>query len=366
VFILRAPEFYADIRSIHESFDFDLLIADVMFTALPLVKKLLDKPVIAVGVLPLVETSKDLAPAGLGMTPSTSFGGKLLHRGLRFLTDRVLFGKSHRLYRKVIADYGIDCSGNTMDFLVRNSTLFLQSGTPGFEYHRSDLGKNIRYIGALLPLMHARTTGHDIASLAREFRKVILVTQGTIEKDPQKLIIPTLEAFKDSGYLVIATTGGSHTEGLRSRYPQKNIVIADFIPFAEVLPVTDVYVTNGGYGGVMLSIEHHVPMVVAGVHEGKNEINARVGHFRLGVNLKTERPEATQILAGVQEVLENPLYKKNVLRLGNEFRQYVPMELCTHYIREAVEGTSTESEAMQGYATASPVQEPSAMALATK
>ena len=29
-----------------------------------------------------------------------------------------------------------------------------------------------------------------------------------------------------------------------------------------------------GYGGVMLGIENQLPLVVAGLHEGKNEINA--------------------------------------------------------------------------------------------
>jgi UDP:flavonoid glycosyltransferase YjiC (YdhE family) len=48
------------------------------------------------------------------------------------------------------------------------------------------------------------------------------------------------------------------------------------------MPYADVYVTNGGYGGTLLSIQNQLPMVVAGVHEGKNEINARVGYFQTG------------------------------------------------------------------------------------
>jgi hypothetical protein len=129
-FIKRAPEFFEDVKEIHKTFQFDILIADVMFTAIPLVKERLKKPVISIGVLPLIETSKDLAPAGLGLTPSTGFIGKLGYHFLRFLTDKVLFGRSHELYRKILASYGIQIQGNTMDFLVRQSTFFLQSGTP--------------------------------------------------------------------------------------------------------------------------------------------------------------------------------------------------------------------------------------------
>src|SRR5690349_9929703 len=335
VFVHRAPEFYHDIREINETFDFDILIADVMFTALPLVKHLMKKPVIAVGVVPLVETSKDLAPTGLGLIPDNSFLGRQKQRFLRFLTDRVLFGSTHRLYRKVLATHGISARGNTMDFLVKSSTLFLQSGTPGFEYHRSDLGENIRYIGALLPARSRKTEHADLRERARGFRKVILVTQGTVEKDPRKLIIPALEAFKESDCLVIATTGGSGTQDLRSKYQQKNMVIEDFIPFDEVLPFTDVYITNGGYGGVMLSLQNHVPMVVAGIHEGKNEINARVGYFKVGINLETETPTPEQLRKSVRDIFADSSFKKNALRVGSEFRRYNPETLCEKYVYEA-------------------------------
>ncbi len=35
------------------------------------------------------------------------------------------------------------------------------------------------------------------------------------------------------------------------------------------MPKCDVYATNGGYGGVLLSIDHALPMVCAGINEGK-------------------------------------------------------------------------------------------------
>jgi UDP:flavonoid glycosyltransferase YjiC (YdhE family) len=307
-----------------------------MFTAIPLVKKILRKPVISVGVLPLIESSKDLAPSGLGLTPPDSFAKKLGYQLLRFLTDKILFGKSHRLYRKILGTHGIEVKGNTMDFLVRQSTFFLQSGTPGFEYKRSDLGKNIRFIGALLPARASTKPAIDLHAKVRAFKKVILVTQGTIEKDPEKLLVPVLDAYKNTDFLVIATTGGSKTDQLRQRYNYANVIIEDFIPFDQVLPHADVFITNGGYGGVMLAIEHRVPLVVAGIHEGKNEINARVGYFKLGINLKTETPTSARIKSGVSEILANPEYKASTIRLGKEFQQYNPFELCEKYLLEAL------------------------------
>jgi len=83
---------------------------------------------------------------------------------------------------------------------------------------------------------------------------------------------------------------------------------------------------------VMLGIENKLPMVVAGVHEGKNEICARVGYFKLGINLKTEKPTVTQIRKAVEKVFACGRYRKNVERLSKEFRQYHPGELSASHI----------------------------------
>jgi len=336
-FVLRGPEFYEDLREIESSFPFDILIADNCFTGIPYVKQLLEKPVIAIGVIALPETSKDLPPSGLGLTPSYNFFGKRKQDLLRFLTDRFIFGESKKLVDKMYADYGMKVvKGNIFDVICKEADLLLQSGTPGFEYFRSDLGKNIRFIGPLLPHSGRKTRQYQLPGWYRQFKKKILVTQGTVETDVEKIIVPTLEAFKNSDVCVIATTGGSKTEELKKRYSHYNILIEDFIPFDDIMPQCDVYVTNGGYGGVMLGIQNNLPMVVAGVHEGKNEINARVGYFKLGINLRTEKPTASQIKANVELILENKAYKNNVAKLAREFEQYNPALLCEKYANELI------------------------------
>jgi UDP:flavonoid glycosyltransferase YjiC (YdhE family) len=334
-FILRGPEYYADILEIQKDFGFELLIADCAFTGIPFVADKMKLPVVSIGVLPLSETSRDLAPAGIGMTPSYTFAGKIKQRLLRFVADNILFYKANKTLRTVMNKYGIDhLSVNAFDLLAKKSTLLLQSGTPGFEYYRSDLGKNIRFIGALLPYEQKKQTEKWYDEKLKDYKKIVVVTQGTVEKNIEKILVPTLEAFKGTDTLVIATTGGTGTEDLKKRYTQKNLIIEDFIPFADVMPFASVYVTNGGYGGVMLGIENKLPLVVAGVHEGKNEINARIGYFKLGINLKTEWPKPEQIKKAVDEVTGNKIYRNNIIELGKEFYNYNPTELCYKYVLE--------------------------------
>lgn len=196
------------------------------------------------------------------------------------------------------------------------------------------MSRHIYFAGPLIPCNGKRRTEKWHNDKLNKYDKVILVTQGTVEKDVNKLLVPALEAFKNSDCLLIVTTGGCQTAQLKAAYPEKNIIIEDFIPFEDVMPYSDVYLSNGGYGGVLLSIKNGLPMVVAGVHEGKNEINARVGFFNLGVNLRTEKPSVLQLRKSVEEVLANPAYARNVAGLREEFNTYNPGLICeTHVAR---------------------------------
>lgn len=334
VFISRAPEYYADLKDIHKEFPFDAVVTDCTFLAIPFIKHIMKIPVINIGVLPLIESSKDLAPTGLGMQPARSFFGKLKQRILRAIARKVIFGEPNKVLFAILDQYGIPHKRESVfDMSVQQSTVFLQSGTPGFEYPRTDLSSHIRFIGPLLPYSSNQMSSWYDHRLT-QFRKIVLVTQGTVEKDVNKILVPTLEAFKGTDTLVIATTGGSQTEELKQRYQQSNIIIEDFIPFSDIMQHAHVYITNGGYGGVLLSIKNRLPVVVAGVHEGKNEIAARAGYFKIGVNLKTEIPKPAMIRKAVEEIFNNAMYRDNVNTLADEFSKYDPNQLFARYVIE--------------------------------
>lgn len=337
VFLHRAPEFMVDITEIYQDFPFDLLVCDALFSAAPLIKQLLNVPVATIGIVPLSETSKDLPPSGMGLTPARGFFGKRKQDFLRYLTANVLLKPCTDLYNSILQQHGLTPTKHFLfDAFIRSADVYLQSGVPGFEYARRDMSKNVRFVGPLLP--HRKGIRHPFKHYdkLKQYRNVLLVTQGTVERDPEKIIVPTLEAFKDSNFLVIATTGGSQTDALRVRYPQANLIIEDFVDFNEIMPHCNVYVTNGGYGGVMLSIQNGLPMVAAGVHEGKSEITARIGYFKLGVNLKTETPTPDQIRSQVQTVLKDPVYRRSLAKLRDEFAEYNPNALCEKYIGDVL------------------------------
>ncbi len=97
-FIKRSTEYFKDIKDIYEDFPFDLMIADCAFSAIPFVKEKMNIPVVAVGIFPLAESSKDLTPYGLAITPSKSFAGRIKQAALRWVADKILFAKSTKAF----------------------------------------------------------------------------------------------------------------------------------------------------------------------------------------------------------------------------------------------------------------------------
>lgn len=344
LFLGNVPANLRDVQRIQRLFDFDVLLCDVGFSACYLIQEKLLKPAVAVGIAPLIETSRDLPPYSLGLTPGRGQLGRLRDAVLRATLPRLIFGDSTTYHNEIIGNHGLPpVDENFFDVAVRRTTRYLQSGVSGFEYPRSDIHPHVRFVGPMLPHKKTATPPFAYAERAKGFEKVILISQGTVDnKEPDKLIVPTLHAFKDQPYLLLVATGGMHTEALRKQFPQSNIVIDDFMDYDATLPHVDLFVSSGGYGSVLLSLSYGVPILAAGKHEGKNEIVARVGYFKLGVNLGTERPKQRQIEQGAQEIWGNPVYEQNLARLRREFREYDPNTLSEQYIHEAVEAFQAE------------------------
>jgi UDP:flavonoid glycosyltransferase YjiC (YdhE family) len=331
LFWSRSVEYLIDIKAIAITFDFDILICDNLFSAIPLIKQAMGRPVVAIGVMPLIGESLDLAPNGMGLTPPQNEQERQTYAAFRKLAREVWFKQSNKLFKNLLEANGVRSGDNPVALLTEAADLLLQIGCPGLEYQRCDLPKHIQFIGALMPHPSDESKPAWQARRMDKYQKTILVTQGTVEQDFTKLLEPTLDALKEREWLIIAT-GGSATATLREMYPQENIVVLPSIPFDQVMPHVDVFITNGGYGGVLQSISYGIPMVTAGIHEGKNEICSRVGYFKVGINLNHERPDASQISQAVDTLLNDPCYYTNIATLKKELATYPTLELCARHL----------------------------------
>ena len=335
IFLDNIDNHFMDVKEIYDNeFKFDIFFCDAAMYALQMIGELLQIPVFVIGPVPILATSKNTPPNFIGQTPAKTYFGKKAHRAMRFFIDKMVFSSGRITYNKIRESHGLmPFKGSFWNISYDFSTLFFQSGVPEFEYFRSDLNPKIKFVGALLPYKKDAGNRFKYMNKLSQYEKVILISQGTIDnKDQNKLLIPALEALKDSNYLLIVTTGSVNTEELRKRYDQPNIIIEDFIDFESILKQTDLYITNGGYGGVMLSLSNGVPILCAGITEGKNDINAHIRYFKAGIDLKTENPSTSAIKNGAQKILSDNTIKSNVKNIQRALNSYNTNELIESYL----------------------------------
>ena len=82
-------------------------------------------------------------------------------------------------------------------------------------------------------------------------------------------------------------------------------------------------------------------MIGAGQREGKNDVNARVDHNGLGVDLRNERPKAAAIRRAVDTVLGDPSYAARVAQVRAELEAYAPYARIEEVLEE--EGRPTQA-----------------------
>ena len=264
-------------------------------------------PVLVCGVVPLPIASRDTAPFGMGVTPLRGPVGRLRNAMLAQLAARAVFrpveGAADEIHRSL---HGRPLPFPALDW-PRHAEAIAQFTVPEFEYPRSDAPGTLHFVGpisasgsqAALPPWWDELDGS---------RPLVHVTQGTVaNRDHRQIIAPALEALAEDDVLVVVSTGGRPLDELPPL--PANARAATYLPYDELLPKVDAYVTNGGYGGVQYALRHGVPIVTSGGKEDKPEVGARVAWSGVGRRLRTETPSPKAVRSAVHAVLGDPAYR---------------------------------------------------------
>ncbi len=335
VFFGNVEAHLKDVEALHATFAFEVLVCDAAFYASYPIAKKLALPVYTVMAAPTpAPTSPSAPPPFFGARPARSVLGRMHHGLLRTLVNSGL-KQGLSMFEALLAREGLPpYGGSAFDLPIKSARAMFQVGVPGMDYPRTDWPENFHFVGALVPPPKAVQSGAtlDPQKLAR-YHKLVVVSQGTVDnRDPEKLIAPTLAALRGSPHLVVACTGGRNTLELRQRFAADNVVIEDYIPFDTLLSEADLFVCNGGYGSVMFALLHGVPLLCAGKLEGKNDVNARLAYRGLALDLGTERPSPKRVAAGVARIFADPSFARNVEQVRRELLSYAPLEFMEQTI----------------------------------
>ena len=324
LFLAPMPYQAAELTAAMAQTRFDAVIVDYGFFGIVpiLLGDTPDRPpVLYFTPTPLMLSSRDTAPNGMGLPPGVGRLGRLRNRALNVFSYNVVLREAHRTTNTMLASLG---ARRLPVFLLDVGVLaerFIVPTVPSFEYPRSDLARNVRFVGAVHPQPSCCYVPPSWWTELDADRPVVHVTQGTVDNDDlSRLIEPTIEALAGEDATVVVTTGGRDVGDIKVALPS-NTRVAEYIPHDVLLPKVDVMITNGGYGTVQRAVSTGVPLVVAGSTEDKPEVAARVAWAGVGINLKTGTPSSSMIRCAVREILDDGPYLHRAREFEAAFAQ---------------------------------------------
>jgi MGT family glycosyltransferase len=313
VFIQSGTGQVADLSRELDRSPADLVVGDVLSIGAGLVGELRGIPWAGVSLLALAVPSLELPPPGFPFAPARDRWGRLRDRAA-WLAYRAATSGAHRAYNQVRTGLGLPPDRQVYGAALTSPWLLLATGAPSLEQPRADLPDQVHFVGRLAPVRRPAAQGAPSRSGPRP---LVIVTQGTHNVDPRDLVEPALRGLASLDVQLIATTGRPGHSTVDVPVPQ-NATVVDFLDFAAALPEAAALVTNGGWGGLLESLQAGVPVVVAGRDIDKPQNAARMARAGVGVDLRTGRPRPAAIAAAVDRVLTDPGYADRARRVGAE------------------------------------------------
>ncbi|KAL2802748.1 glycosyltransferase family 1 protein [Aspergillus granulosus] len=280
--------------------------------------------VLTFSTVPLAVPSIDHPPFGPGLPPDSSEEGRTRNAAM-YQAEKPLWDEVAEYINEVCGKLGatVKFEGALMHYICVGSDLLLQPCSPSLEYPRSDLPKNIRFIGAhprkeIEPGTPLPEWWDELLAAKKEGKKAVFVTQGTFQLDYNMLLKPTIQALSSRDDCFVIGVLGVKGATLDEFTLPNNTRIVDFLPYDAVLPYVDAFVSNAGYGGFQHAVMHGVPMVLGGSGQDKSEVCARGEWAGIAINLKTDTPTVESILDAVNTVLTDSKFKTRCLEIQRE------------------------------------------------
>lgn len=296
---------------------------------------------IVIGLNPILLTSVDHPPFGSGMPPDSSPESRKQNK-LANEAQRKVFAPAQAAYVEALMSVGAERpEAFLLDAIYTLPDRFVQMCTPSVEYSRSDAPKTLRFAGGYPTTRQQKEPVRPAwwnRVVLHKTKKIVFVCQGTASMDFDQLVLPIMAAFQERTDITVVIALGRKYAALPSdaRVPE-NCIVEEYIPYDDILPYCDVFVTTGGYGSFQRALIHGTPLVMAGTTEAKPETAARGGWAGVGLNLQTSYPTVRQLGDAVDDVLHDAKYKRRALEIQAEMSAQDPMGVVMDTIQELVE-----------------------------
>jgi MGT family glycosyltransferase len=199
-----------------------------------------------------------------------------------------------------------------------NADLVLVNTSKEFQPFVETMQDNIKFMG-WIPSQKYRVEDKAFPWERITHKKLIYISLGTTFNRNNHFFQVCFEAFKDMDCQVVISTGGGKKLDIPDNVPG-NFVLAEWVPQLEILQRVDVFVTQGGTTSVCESLNYGVPVVVVPQMAEQHLIGYWVEQIKVGKHLEGGKITLPKLKSTVEQVLMDPQYRQNAIKIGDSFR----------------------------------------------
>jgi len=174
---------------------------------------------------------------------------------------------------------------------------------------------------------------------------LVYASMGTLQNGIEDVFTAIAEAVNRKPNVQLVISIGTNIDATRIGGLRDNTVVVTRAPQIEILKRAALCITHAGLNTVLETLAKGVPIVAIPVTNDQPGVAARVAHTATGKFVPVQQLTSERLSVLVDEVLENPVYRENALRLskaiiGRNGLQYA-VDLIERAFGIATETTST-------------------------
>ena len=315
IFFGTAPGQVRDILEAHQQEPFDAVVAEMTCFGPMLVHELTGLPWVTFSLSPLGLPSRHLPPAGLPLTAGKGRAGRTRDAALRALMDLTMNRAVRGLHNRARRAVGLPATSAPGMDPAYSSQLVLCQGVPELEPPRPDLPEHVHHIGDAAASTRTVEPAPGWLQQLDGTHPVVHVTEGTLGRGHDSFVARAVEAFTSQGWQVVV--GGRH--GMADL--PTGVIASERVPHDQLLPRTDLFLTNGGYGGVLAALGHGVPLLIVPGRQDKPLVARNMRLAGAARVVPARRATAAHLRSAASDILDDEAMTARVQHIAHRMAQ---------------------------------------------
>ncbi|OKP79505.1 hypothetical protein A3844_28680 [Paenibacillus helianthi] len=209
-------------------------------------------------------------------------------------------------------------SDDLIDLLVNKQELNFVYTSSLFQIHMDSFDSSFRFVGPLIK--QTSFSDHTITEQADADKRLplIYISFGTVFNHKPQFYAMCIEAFRDFNGRVVISTGNVELD-LHTELPC-HIELMPWVSQQELLRLTTLFITHGGFNSINEALFHDVPVIVIPRAVDQFLVAERVEQLGVGMKLELDTITPHSLASTAKEVLESEEIKSNCRLVGESLR----------------------------------------------